>query len=308
MISLKIEKEHEDMELFDILTQGCPGLYKKALIKVFKKGLVTLNGKDSHIDDKPKTGDIVRLFITGEEAGIDLTPQIVYHDENFVIADKPAGLLSTSDTGEPNALSMVEEYMKRRGEYNIEALMVPYLIYPLEKEVSGLLIMAKHEDAYLFISQALAQRRVTRYYTCAVFGDVSEKKEMLAYLIQDKQNRSVRIIEHQRKDTKPIVTRYIKLKEGDGISLINARPVTNCLHQVRAHLAYEGLPVAGDNIYGNGKLNRRYGTNSIALWLKTIIFETGTGDAYAYLNGKRFESNSQSFPKSVYDSGAMEAE
>ena len=51
-------------------------------------------------------------------------------------------------------MDMVEDSMKRRGEYSLEALMVPYLIYPLEKEVSGLLIMAKHEDAYLFLVRA----------------------------------------------------------------------------------------------------------------------------------------------------------
>lgn len=308
MISLTAEKEHEGIELFDILLQSCPGFNKKSLVRVFKDGAVTLNGKEIYADDKVKEGDIISIFVTGEEAGRDLTPEIIYQDENFVIADKPAGLLSNSDTGEPNAVDMVEALMKKRGEYSLEALMVPYLIYPLEKEVSGLIIMAKHEDAFLFLSQALAQRRVTRYYICAVLGNTKESQEMLAYLVQDKQNRNVKIFEFRSKDTKPIVTRYKRIRQGESISLLSARPVTNCLHQVRAHLSFEGLPIVGDDIYGDRRSNKKYRAGSIALWLKTVVFELGTSHEYAYLNGRRFESKSQSFPKCVYDEGLFETE
>jgi 23S rRNA-/tRNA-specific pseudouridylate synthase len=305
MLSLTVAKDFDGLELFEVLVQSYPGLSKKTLIRVFKEGMVTLNGEDPYEDDKVSEGDTVKLFMTGEEAGIDLTPNIIYQDENFVIADKPAGLLSTSDAGEPNAVDMVEEFMKLRGEYSLEALMVPYLIYPLEKDVSGLLVMAKNEDAYLFLSQALSQRRVTRYYICAVRGHAKDDGELLAYLIQDKSNRGVKILDFHRKDAKPIVTRYSKLSEGKGISLLRARPVTNCLHQVRAHLSFEGLPVIGDNLYGDGKLNRRKGVHSIALWLKTIIFEVGASHEYGYLNGRKFESESNSFPKCVYDAELM---
>jgi 23S rRNA pseudouridine1911/1915/1917 synthase len=306
MLILTVEKDCEGMEIFDFLIQAFPGFNKKSLIKAFREGLISLNGKNPYGDDNVKEGDTVRVFVTGGEAGVDLTPEIIYQDENFVIADKPAGLLSTSDTGEPNAVNMVEELMKERGEYSLEALMVPYLIYPLEKEVSGILVMAKHEDAYLFMSQALSQRRVTRYYTCAVAGEAEENSELRAYLIQDRSNRSVHITSAQKKDAKPIVTRYSKLAEGKGISLLSARPITNCLHQVRAHLAFAGLHVIGDGLYGDRKFDKRNKVNSTALWLKTILFEVGSGHEYAYLNGRRFDSRSYCFPRCVYDAGLME--
>jgi 23S rRNA-/tRNA-specific pseudouridylate synthase len=306
MFTLTVEKDCEGMETFDFLIQAFPGFNKKSLIKAFKEGLISLNGNDPYVDDKVKEGDAVRVFVTGGEAGEDLTPEIIYQDENFVIADKPAGLLSTSDTGEPNAVNMVEEFMKERGEYSLEALMVPYLIYPLENEISGILVMAKHEDAYIFLSQALSQRRVTRYYTCAVVGEAEENRELRAYLVQDRSNRSVQITGVQRKDAKPIVTRYSKLAGGKGISLLSARPITNCLHQVRAHLAFEGLPIIGDGLYGDRKFDKRNKVNSTALWLKTILFEVGSGHEYAYINGRKFDSRSHSFPKCVYDAGLME--
>lgn len=305
MLSLTVQKDCEGMELFDVLLQAYPGLNKRTLIRAFKDGAVTLNGKDPDEDGGVREGDIVKLYITGEEAGVDLTPNIIYQDENFVIVDKPAGLLSASDTGEPNAVDMVEESMKQRGEYSLEALMVPFLIYPLEKEVSGILVMAKHEEGYLFLSQALFQRRVTRYYICAVAGEPKDNGELLAYLIQDKSNRSVQILDAQKKDSKPVVTRYSKISEGKRSALLSARPITNCLHQVRAQLAFAGFPVIGDDIYGDKKLNRRTNAHSIALWLKTIIFEIGTNHEYAYLNGRRFESESHSFPRCVYDEGLM---
>ena len=118
--------------------------------------------------------------------GLDLTPNVVYQDENFVFLDKPAGLPSTSESGENSALDMVEAHMKRRGEYSLEALIVPYLIYPLDKYVSGLLLVAKHEDAYLFLTEALMQRRITRYYICPVVGQAQDKAELMAYHLCDR--------------------------------------------------------------------------------------------------------------------------
>ena len=222
-----------------------------------------------------QTGDIVRI-LRRRSAGLDLTPRVVYQDENFVFLDKPAGLPSTSESGEHSALDMVEAHMKRRGEYSLEALIVPYLIYPLDKYVSGLLLVAKHEDAYLFLTEALMQRRITRYYICPVVGQAQDKAELMAYHLCDRSNRRARVLPKPQKETRPIVTRYQRLAEGDGISLLRVRPVTSGLHQIRAHLTYAGLPVLGDDVYGKRRFNRKMGAAYPALWLHKVVFEVGT--------------------------------
>ncbi len=306
MVFLKAAGGNSGKELFDLISEKYPEADERALVAAFKNGNITLNGKEAYGDDKVHAGDGIRLFLTEDVLGAALVPKIIYQDENFIIADKPAGLPSISESNEPCAVSVAEEAMKQSGEYNLQALIVPYLIYPLDMYVSGLLILAKHEDAYLFLAQAITQRRVTRYYICPVAGQAKEKDELLAYHMIDKPGRNVRILSSQQKNSKPIVTRYAALSSGENMTLLSARPITNYLHQVRAHLAFEGLPVLGDDTYGNRRFNKRYGASHIALWLKTVVFETGTNNSYAYLNGKKFESANCSFPKCVYDAGLIE--
>lgn len=305
MVIFPAAKGQTDIALFDLIEQQYPDYDEKALARAFKTGAVTVNGKAAFGDDTVRAGDEVRIYLAGDALGADLTPEVIFQDENLMVLDKPAGLLSVSETGEPSALGMAENFMKQRGEYNVDALMVPYLVYPLDRYVSGLLLLAKHEEAYLFLVEALAQRRIARYYTCPVKGQAEEREELLAYHWKDKSNRSARILGKFRKDAKPIVTRYETLERGESMTLVRARPLTNCLHQVRAHLAYAGLPVLGDNMYGDARFNKRSGATNLCLWLDAVKFEVGTGQGFDYLNGMRFESSAHSFAKSVYDEGLM---
>ncbi len=306
MVELRVEKARHGAELYDVLTEACAEFPEKARAAAFKKGIITLNGQQAFGDDIVSEGDIVHIFAPPDTVGADLTPRIVYQDENIIIVDKPAGLLSASDSGEVNAVDMVTDLMKKRGEYSLEALMVPYLIYPLDKYVSGLLMLAKHEDSYLFLVEALAQRRIARYFICPVVGHAEKKAELLHYHMRDKSARVAHILPKFKKDSKPIVTRYQRLAEGESLSLLRVRPVTNGLHQVRAHLAFANLPVLGDNIYGNKRYNKKAGGEHIALWLHKVVFEVGTSHSYSYLNGMAFESEECSFPKRVYDEGLLE--
>ena len=306
MVSLTVDKKKAGMTLFDLLEDIYPDYHVKNIRTAFKLGDIWLHGEAAYGDDEVAAGDEVRIFAPGDVVGVDLTPSVVYSDENFVIVDKPAGLLSFSDDGAPNATDMAEEFMKQQGEYSLGALMVPYLVYPLDKYVSGLLLLAKHEDAYLFLVEALAQRRIVRHYVCPVFGHAQQSDELMAYHMADKANRRATVLSSFRKNAKPIVTRYQTIAEGSAISLIEARPVTNGLHQVRAHLADAGLPVVGDNDYGNKRLNKKAGAGYIALWLKSVTFEVGTSHTYPYLNGQHFESKNPCFPRCVYEDGLME--
>ena len=307
MISLTAEKTNEGQELFDLLKEIYPDFSAKALKSAFKSGDITLNGQDAYGDDTVHANDVIEIYTPNDTIGIPLTPEIIYQDENFVIVDKPASLPSRPDDSDgPNALDMVEEFMKQQGEYCLDALMVPYLVYPLGQYVSGLLLLAKHESAYLFLEEAIAQRRIARYYVCPVRGHAEESDELMAYHTKDKLNTRAFILDKHRKDAKPIVTRYSALSVGDSMSLLMVRPITNYLHQVRAHLAFDGLPVIGDPLYGDKRFNKKCGAHHIALCLKTIVFEVGKGHAYAYINNKRFDSKTQSFPKCVYDQGLME--
>jgi len=309
MIEYTILEEDAGSELFDLLEKNYPEFDDRDIAAAFAARDILLNGEEAFGDDAVNEGDLLELFVPNDVVGIDLTPSIIYQDENFVIVDKPAGLESFSDFDDDvTALTMVEDIMKQQGEYSVDALMVPYLVYPIEQHASGLLVLAKHESGYLFMTEALSQRRIARRYVCPVKGSTEAEEEMLAYHKRDKAGKRVRISDNHIKDAKPIVTRINKLAEGETMSLLNVRPVTNLLHQVRAHLAHEGLPVLGDGVYGDKRFNRNAGADQICLWLHELCFETGTGHEYAYLNGKTFDSATFSFPRSVYDEGLLGGE
>ncbi|MFA5675512.1 MAG: RluA family pseudouridine synthase [Christensenellales bacterium] len=306
MVLFSVAKEHENMELYDVLTDTYPDFSDKSLRYAFKNGIITINDEDAYPDDIAHESDIVCIFAPGDVVGVDLTPKIIYQDENIFIMDKPAGLPSVSQTGGQSAVGIAEDYMKQNGEYSIEALMVPYLIYPLDTYVSGVLLVAKHEGAYMFFLEALGQRRISRYYICPVKGSAGEQEELLGYHKRDKAGRRAQISGDFKKDSKPVVTRYIKISQGDEMSLLRVRPVTNGLHQVRAHLSFCGIPILGDGVYGDKRFNSRFGAEYICMWLELLIFEVGSGHGYDYLNGKRFRSMSESFPISVFDQGLMD--
>lgn len=307
MISYVVTKQHEKKDLYDLLESVYPSFSIKDQDRALKYGDIDFNGKRADGTEYLKQGDQIDLFLPGDIVGIDLTPKIIYQDENFVIVDKPAGLLSTSDCGEPNAISLVEDTIKNQGEYNPTALMLPYLVYSLETDISGLLILSKHEEGYLFVMEALNQRRISKHFLCPVVGIAEEHDELIAYYKKDKALKNAKILDKFQKGAKPIVTRYTTLARGETMSLVSARPVTNGLHQVRAHMAYYDLPILGDNQYGNRRFNRKCGATGLALCLKSLEFQTGTRHEYQYMNGKRFESNQISFPKCVYDEGLMDS-
>lgn len=306
MVSIIVSQKEHGIELFDLIEQRYPDYDDRALARAFKTRAVTINGEEAYGDDEVHEGDAVCIFVAGDALSADLTPDVVFQDENLLVIDKPAGLLSASDTEEESAVSMVERIMKQRGEYDLKALILPYLVYSLDPYVSGLLLVAKHEEVYLFLTEALAQRRIARYYTCPVLGHAKDEDELFAYLAKDKAGRSVSILDQPDKRAKPIVTRYQTIVHGENMTLVRVRAVTNMLHQVRAHLAFEGMPVLGDDIYGDPRFNKRLAAPNLCLWLDSIVFETGTGQGYDYLNGKRFESNTFSFAKSVYDECLMD--
>ncbi len=210
MVLLSVPKKQDGRELFDVLIDIYADFPLKAIKHCFKRLLITLNGEDSYGDDIVHEGDEVRIFAPPDVVGIDLEPKIVYQDENIIIADKPAGLPSASQKDEPSVIQFIEKHMKKRGEYHIEALMLPYLVYSLDDYVSGLLLIAKHEEAYLFFIEALAQRRISRYYICPVKGQAKEQDELLGYHLRDKAGKRVMISDGFKKGYKPIVTRYKK--------------------------------------------------------------------------------------------------
>jgi len=174
----------------------------------------------------------------------------LYQDEFILVLDKPAGLLSVPGRGEDKADSLVTRV---QAEF-ADALIV----HRLDRDTSGLLVLARGADMHRKLSMAFAAREVEKRYVARVAGELKNTTgEINLPIIVDWENRPKQHVNHITG--KPSVTRY-RLLNFDAItdsSLVELEPVTGRTHQLRVHLAALGHPMWGDTLYGDASLAPR---------------------------------------------------
>lgn len=195
---------------------------------------------------------------------------VIYEDGDVLVINKPAGISVHGDGvghGYTVADWVLEHYpeLEGVGEPSIgksgEPIPRPGIVHRLDKDTSGILIIAKNEGAYLFLKKAFKERDVKKIYWAIVHGHLKEKEGIINVPIgrskSDPRRRTAILKESHRKDkkTREAVTRYKVLKEEGQTSLVELYPETGRTHQLRVHLRYIGHPVIGDALYGSGKVS-----------------------------------------------------
>jgi len=238
---------------------------------LLKEGRIRVNGKKQREDIPLSVGDEVCYFLSPkEEAKTGF--RISYEDENVLIADKESGVNSEA----------VDSALRERGE--------SYFIHRLDRNTAGLMAFAKTPQARDELLAAFRSRLVTKIYFALVVGK-TEKHHAVeeAYLIKDPSEAHVRISASPVGEK--IITEYEMLSFGAETSLLKITLHTGKTHQIRAHMAFLGHPVAGDMKYGDVPFNRAHHVTRQCLIAKELAFHF-TGEL-AYLNGKKFISSAE---------------
>ena len=263
------EKSGERLDKF--LAARLPIFSRTRLQEFIRAGDVLVNGKviaksgfslkkgDVVFMPEEKTAVIEKEFIIEPESGIPL--DIVYEDKDIAVINKQAGLIVHPTPRQQRhtlANALVAHYPKITGVG--ESPLRPGIVHRLDRDTSGLMVIAKNQKAFLFLKNQFVGRTISKTYVALVEGIPDKKEGIIKFQIRpSRSNRlkkvAVKTLDMSGKKSVRTAETYYKVREAVGgeYSLIEAMPKTGRTHQIRVHLSAIGHPVVGDSMYGAKK-------------------------------------------------------
>jgi 23S rRNA pseudouridine1911/1915/1917 synthase len=246
----------------DRFVADATGLSRSHVQKLISDGRLTVDGVPVRANALVSAGSEVRLDVP-KPLALDLAPapdiplRIVYEDDDLLIVDKPAGLVVHPSAGHHDGDTLVNALLARAGgtEYGgIAGVARPGIVHRLDRDTSGLLMVAKHDAAQHSLMAQLKARRVRKTYLALVTGNVAAAVGRIeAPIGRDPKHRTRMAVV---PDGRPSTTGYRVRERFDGWTLLELDLVTGRTHQIRVHLDGIGHPIAGDPVYGTGTSRR----------------------------------------------------
>jgi len=213
----------------------------------------------------------------------------------MLLCKRPGVCVHEDAEGNENSLILhVKAYLAQKGEYDPASSLsfAPALCNRIDRNTGGIVIAAKNAEALRIMNEAIRERKIDKFYLCAVHGVPKRKEATLSgYLLKDSASNTVRVFDkNPPKGAKDIRTRYRVLAEADGLSLLEIELLTGRTHQIRAHMAHIGHPLLGDGKYGVNRHDRERGYKHQALWSYRLRFSFSDAEEHllSYLNGRTF--------------------
>jgi 23S rRNA pseudouridine1911/1915/1917 synthase len=220
-----------------------------------KADAVTVNGESVKSNYKVSSGDKIQIQIP-EPVELDVLPEdipidIVYEDEDVVVINKPQGLVVHPSAGHPNGTLVNALLYHVKDLSTINGIIRPGIVHRIDKDTSGLLMVAKNDKAHVSLAKQLKDHTSLRKYVALVHGEIKHDRGTIeAPIGRSKADRKKQAVV---EDGKPAITHFEVLKRFDGYTLVELQLETGRTHQIRVHMAYIGYPLAGDPLYGPKK-------------------------------------------------------
>lgn len=240
---LPAEEAAPEKVRLDILAKEIYRSYNRSTLQKFiESGYMSVDGE---VCLKPNTkferGVKLELVVPDKLKNADVKPEVIYEDENVIVVNKPAGLLSEA-----------------KGEYCPERTLADfgYIAHRLDRDTSGVMILAKTEAVQKFLKKQFQDRKVHKTYYAVVEGELKLKEARIDLpMMRDKKRPTTFRVDANGKDAE---TYYKVLKTDGERSLVELKPTTGRTHQLRVHMKYLGHPILGDRVYGGAEADRLY--------------------------------------------------
>ncbi len=323
MKELTVKQNDAGQRLDRFVGKAVPLLPDSLLQKYIRLKRIKLNGKGAKRDTRLNAGDVLQLYINDEffekprEENSWLkvgTPrlEIVYEDENILLADKKPGVLCHSaGVWDYNTLiANIQAYLAQKGEWNPkeENSFAPALCNRIDRNTGGIVIAAKNAESLRILNEKIKGREIDKYYLCAVQGKPRPAAGRLEnYLFKDAQKNQVFVKKNPEPGAKTAVTEYRTLCSKGPLSLVECHLLTGRTHQIRVQLSHAGCPLLGDGKYGTEKFNKRFEEKGQALYSYKLRFDFATDAGILnYLKGREFTVKKVDFAEKYFDIETLE--
>ena len=268
-----IENDKANSRLDKIISILDNTISRTAVKRLIEENKIRVNGNVSKPSYEVKTGDLIQIeedvpkesHIIAQEIPVD----VIYEDNDILVINKPKGMVVHPGNGNPDG-TLANAVMGLCGDTlsGIGGEIRPGIIHRLDKDTSGIIVIAKNDKAHIDISNQIKNRTTSKKYIALVRGQIKEDEATINMPIgrslKDRKKMAV------RKDGKEAITHFKVLKRYPDYTLLELKIDTGRTHQIRVHMSEIGHPVVGDYIYSNGK--NPFNVTGQMLHAKTIEF------------------------------------
>ena len=242
----------------DVFTAEVADVTRSRAAGLITEGNVFINGKPAAKNDKVKNGDSVIITVPEPEA-YDVLPEnipldIVYEDGDLLVVNKPKGMVVHPAAGNSDG-TLVNALMYHCGKSlsGINGVMRPGIVHRIDKNTSGLLIVAKNDFAHNKLAEQIKEHSFTREYQAVVYGSLKNDSGIIDAPIgrHPVKRKQMAVL---RENGRNAVTHFSVIERLNGFTYVALRLETGRTHQIRVHMSYIGHPVAGDDVYGPKKV------------------------------------------------------
>ncbi len=273
MNTLVVDEINKGKRLDSYISDNMDKISRNFAQKLIENQQVTINGKNEKASYKVCVGDKVQVDVPEAQdtklKAQDIPVEVVYEDKDIIVVNKPKGMVVHPANGNPDGtlvnaiLAMCKDSLS-----GIGGEIRPGIVHRLDKDTSGLLIIAKNDEAHVKMSKQIQDRLVTKKYIALVKGVVKDDEATIDMPIaRSKVDRKKMAVD---KDGKQAVTHFKVIKRYKRYTLLEIKIDTGRTHQIRVHMAKIGYPVVGDMVYSNGR--NEFGVEGQMLHAKSLEF------------------------------------